>query len=70
MDGPAVNFSFIRKLNESFALKKIPAVIDLVTCSIHPVHTAFTRGLSTFKIDVEQFANDIHFWFKLSAARW
>ena len=68
MDGPTVNLSFIRKLNKSFALKKIPAVIDLGTCSIHPVHTAFTRGLSTLKFNVEQFANDIYFWFKLSAA--
>jgi len=69
MDGPAVNLSFIKKLNESFALKKIPAVIDLGTCTIHPVHTAFTRGLSALKFDIEQFANDIYFWFKLSAAR-
>ena len=46
MDGPVVNFSYIRKLNESFALKNIPAVIDLGTCSIHHVHTAFTRCTS------------------------
>ena len=69
IDGPAVNLSFIRKLYESFALKKIPAVIDLGTCSNHPVHTTITRGLSTLKFYVEQFANDIYFWFKLSAAR-
>ena len=33
------------------------------------MHTAFTRGLSALKFDIEQFANDIYFWFKLSAAR-
>jgi len=69
MDGPGVNLSFIKKLNESFALKKIPAVIDLGTCTIHSVHTAFTRGLSALKFDIEQFANVVYFWFKLSAAR-
>jgi hypothetical protein len=33
------------------------------------VHTAFTKGLQALPFDVDQFANDIFFWFKLSAAR-
>ena len=69
MDGPTVNLSFLKNLNESFATQKIPAVIDLGTCTIHPVHTVFTRGLSALKFDIEQFSNDIYCWFKLSAAR-
>ena len=44
-------------------------LIDIGTCTLHPVHTAFTKGLSTLDFDVEQFSNDIFFWFKLSAAR-
>ena len=69
MDGPAVNLSFLKKFNESLLSKGILPVIDIGTCSLHPVHTSFTKGLSKLSFDVDQFSNDIFFWFKLSAGR-
>jgi len=69
MDGPAVNLSFLNKFNESLNSKGILPVVDIGTCTLHPVHTSFTRGLSMLSFDVDQFANDVFFWFKLSAGR-
>jgi len=69
MDGPAVNLSFQRKLNESLVSIEASAVIDIGTCTLHPVHTAFTKGLSALSFDIDQFSNDVFFWCKLSAAR-
>ena len=69
MDGPAVNLSFQRKLNESLVSIGASAVIDIGTCTLHPVHTAFTKGLSVLSFDIDLFSNDVFFWFKLSAAR-
>lgn len=69
MDGPAVNLSFQRKMNAHLQQKGVDNVIDIGTCSLHPVHTAFTKGIETLQFDVDQFANDVFTWFKLSSAR-
>jgi hypothetical protein len=61
MDGPAVSVSFLNKLNESFLSKGILPVTDIGTCTLHPVHTAFSKGLSTQHFDVDQFSNDVFF---------
>lgn len=69
MDGPAVNLSFLCKLNDTLKSKGCEPTIDIGTCSLHPVHTAVTKGLATLDFDVDQLAGDIYFWFKMSAAR-
>ncbi len=69
MDGPTVNLAFLKKINENFSSKGIQPLVDIGTCSLHPMHTAFTKGIETLPFDIEQFANDIYSWFKLSAAR-
>jgi hypothetical protein len=68
-DGPAVNLSFLRELNDSFTSQGIEPVIDLGTCSLHPVHTGLMKGQAVLDFDVDEFTNDIFSWFKLSAAR-
>ena len=69
MDGPAVNLSCQRKLTESVLSIGASTVIDIGTCKLHPMHTAFTKGLSVLSFDIDLFSNDVFFWFKLSAAR-
>jgi hypothetical protein len=59
MDGHAVNFSFFNKLNESFLSKGIFPLVDIGTCPLHPVHTAFTKGLSMQHFDADQFSKDV-----------
>ena len=68
MDGPAVNNAFLRKLNARLESQKLPPLVDLGTCSLHPVHTAFRKAVEALPFDVEQFATDIYQWFKLSSA--
>ena len=68
MDGPAVNLSFLKKPSESFCSKGLLPLIDLGTCTLHPVH-AFTKGLAMQHFDIDQFSNDVFFWAKLSAGR-
>ena len=69
VDSPAVNNAFLRKLNFYFDFQKVPPLVDLGTCSLHPVHTAFRKAVEALPFDVEQFATDIYQWFKLSSAR-
>src|SRR6266516_1623330 len=69
MDVPNVNLTFQRKFNALLVSKDIDKLVDIGTCSLHPVHTAFTKGIEKLQLDVDQFANDVFSWFKLSAAR-
>ena len=69
MDGPNVNLSFQRKMNADLLEKGVHKLIDIGTCSLHPVHTAFMKGIESLPFDVEEFSNDVYSWFKLSSAR-
>jgi hypothetical protein len=69
MDGPNVNLSFKQKFNSVLASKGFSQLVDIGTCSLHPLHTAFTKGVEKLPFEVDQFANDVFTWFKLSAAR-
>ena len=69
MDGPSVNIAFLRRLNAQLESEQCPPLIDLGTCSLHPVHTAFRKGVEGLPFDVEHFVTDVYQWFKLSSAR-
>lgn len=69
MDGPSINLSFSRKLNVQLASKGISELIDIGTCTLHPVHISFVKGMEKIELDVEQFSKDVFSWFKLSAAQ-
>ena len=47
----------------------MPELIDFGTCSLHKVHNCFSKSLASLSLDVDQFANDLFGFFKLSAAR-
>ena len=69
MDGPHVNKCFQEKLLGDLEKELDTSFLKLGTCSLHPVHTAFRRGIQRLSFDLDQFFNDIHFFFKLSSAR-
>ena len=69
MDWPNVNKKFARILAKEFDETNNTQFLDLGTCSLHPVHTAFRKGLGKFQFEFDDFFNDIHFFFKLSSAR-
>lgn len=43
-------------------------ILDIGTGSLHPVHTAYCKGLKSIGFDYDKFATELHF-FKHSAAR-
>lgn len=69
MDGPWVNKKFEKDLEHEMKSSHDKTVLDVGTCSLHPVHNAFGEGLKSISFPYDQFAHDIYFFFKLSAAR-
>ena len=85
MDGPNVNLSFENKLTQQ--LSEIDtSFLKLGSCSLHPVHSAFQKGIKKLfqgtiettpetsdkkkgRFDLDDFFQDIHFFFKLSSTR-
>ena len=67
-NGPNVNKKFQRLLLESSYLENT-TFLDVGTCPLHIVHMAFRKGVSALWFNVDQFALDIDFFFKLSAGR-
>lgn len=71
MDGPSVNKSFEQKVKRELDQKHFTTILDVGTCSLHSVNNAFGEGIKRLKslIDLDEFAIDLHFFFKYSAAR-
>ena len=69
--GPNVNKSFKSKLAKELQKRGATHFLDAGTCSIHIVTNAFLEGIKCLKgnVNVDQFAIDLHFLFKLSGAR-
>lgn len=70
MDGPSVNKSFSEKLKAALKASNT-TFIDVGSCSLHSANNAFSEGLKLLNvcINLDQVAIDLHFFFKLSAAR-
>ena len=43
--------------------------LDIGSCSLHQTHNGFRKGVLDFGLEIENFVNDINFFFKLSPAR-
>ena len=69
MAGPGVNIKFEKELPALFQKNEETTMLNLGTCSLHPVHTAFENGLDELGFPYESFFNDINFFFQLSAGR-
>lgn len=44
-------------------------ILNIGTCNLHPVHTAFSKGLKKLNFDFDKLACNLHFFFKYSSAR-
>lgn len=69
MDGPNVNKLFHRKLADELFKLHGKKIIDIGTCNLHPVHTAFINGLKKIQFDFDKLPQNLHFFFKNSSAR-
>ena len=69
MDGPHVNKCFQEKLLCDLEKELDTSFLKLGTCSLHPVHTAFRKGIKELSFWLDNCFNHIHSFFKLSSAR-
>ena len=68
MDGPNVNLKFQQDLAKYFDEKGV-SFLNIDTCFLHKVHGSYKHGVKSLPIDINQFAVDLHGFFKLSSAR-
>ena len=71
IDSPNINKSFKSKLAEELQIRGAIHFLDVDTCSIHIANNGILEGIKCLKdnVNVDPFAIDLHFFFKLSAAR-
>lgn len=69
MDGPNVNKSFHKSLEQELLEKNGKRILNIGTCVLHPIHTGFSKGLSKLNFDFNKLSYDMHFFFKYSSAR-
>lgn len=69
MDEPNVNKAFHRMLEEELSKVHGKTILNIGTCSLHPIHTAFSNGLKKLSFDFDKLPVDLHFFFKHSSAR-
>ena len=71
IDGPSVNRSSEKKLKAHLEENYTTQILDIGTCSLHIVNNAFLESLKELKneINLDEFAIDLHFFMKYSAAR-
>ena len=68
MDGPNVNLALQEKLSKHLRDNLNKSFVNLGTCSLHSVHPAFHRGITSVSFNLDQVFMDSHFFFKLSNA--
>lgn len=69
MDGPYVNKKFQEELIAELKGVHGKTILDVSTCSLHPVHNSFEKGLTKIAFDYDKFARNIYTFFKRSPAR-
>lgn len=64
----SMDHALLLNLNARLESEKCLLIVDLGTCSLHPVHTVVRKAIEALSFDVEQFVSDICQWFRLSSA--
>jgi len=63
-DGPNVNKTVWRLINEQMKDSGLHGLVDLIACPLHTVHNAFRKGLMVYGEEAEELSMDIFQWFK------
>ena len=64
-----LTLAFQEKLSQHTRDNLDKSFLNLSTCSLHPVYTAFRWGITNIFFNLDQFFTDIHFLFGLSSIR-
>ena len=65
MDGANVNLKFPKDLAKCFNKKGVP-FLNIDTCLLDKVHGSLKHCVKSLLVDIDQFAVDLHGFFKLS----
>lgn len=68
-DGPNVNKGVWQTINEKVKQSGSNGLLNIGTCNLHVVHNAFEKGIKEYGNAVQEFAIDLHSFFKHSSAR-
>ncbi len=68
-DGPNVNKTVFRLINDQVIEVRKKPLVDIGSCSLHIVHNAFGVGIAVYGSDAQEFGMDMHSHFKASPAR-
>jgi hypothetical protein len=69
MDSPNVNKSLLRKFKEMVKEQTSSAILETGFCNLHVASNAFKQFLNSLKFNFDEFATDVHYFMKNSAAR-
>ena len=69
-DGPNVNKTIHRLINDAVVNLRDKALLDIGTCTLHIAHNAFGAGISEYGKNTQELAMDLHAFFHASGSRW
>lgn len=70
MDGPSVNWKFLRLLKSDLELgDESPKLLEIGSCGLHVIHGAFQTGHSKAGWEVNRFLRGLYYLFKDSPSR-
>lgn len=69
MDGPAVNWKFIRQMDESRTESGLPKLLNVGSCSLHVIHGALQHGLQGTGWKLDSLLRSIFYIFNESPAQ-
>ena len=69
MDGPRVNYLFLRLLNSDRKKKELPDLIDIGSCNLRNMDRAFINGMKIYGWKTKNSLNGAHWLFHDSPAR-
>ena len=69
MDCPSVNKSFVKKLIGCFEKDYQTTFLTLGSWTLDIVNSAFRKSITNLSTDIDQYACDLHFFFKYSSSK-
>lgn len=69
MDGPNVNWKFLKLLQEKLKQKHNSNLINIGSCGLHIVHNSFKSGAEVTGWNISSFLSGLYYLFKDSPAR-
>ena len=69
MDGPSANQKFYEKLIESREISELTGLINIESCDLHVIHTAFKSGAMSCEWDIVKLLKGLYTSFNDTPAR-